>query len=183
VIVTCPGCAKRYNFDEGRLAGRATATLKCPNCGGSIAVAAPDPGDRTTRLDADASLIPRSGKVPGGDVVMPADRRVSLAVLQGQDSGRIFPLDKPRVVLGRGDSDIVLNDAEVSRQHACIEIHGARVVLKDLGSTNGTFVDDVKVSQAELENRAEFRVGGTRLMLILTDIRPESETDEPEMLA
>lgn len=175
MIVTCPGCSKRYNFDESRLGGRPSASLRCPNCGVAITVAAPDPGDQTTRLDADASLIPKSAKVPGGDMVMPAARRISLAVLQGQDSGKIFPVDKPRVVLGRGDSDIVLNDGEVSRQHACIEVHGQRVVLKDLGSTNGTFMDEVKVSQAELENRAEFRVGGTRLMLILTDLKPEEE--------
>jgi predicted Zn finger-like uncharacterized protein len=179
VIVTCPGCAKRYNFDEGKLGGRPSATLRCPNCRGTITVSAPDPGDQTTRLDADASLIPQSPRVPGGDLVLPADRRISLAVLQGQDSGRIIPIDKPRVVLGRGDSDVVLNDAEVSRQHACIEVRGQRVVLKDLGSTNGVFVDEVKVAQAELENRAEFRVGGTRLMLILTEVRPEAE---PEVL-
>ena len=178
MIVTCPGCGKRYNFDESRLAGRSSAKLKCPNCNAAISIAAPDPGDRTTRLDADASLLPKSSKVPGGDMAMPPGRRVSLAVLQGQDSGRIFPVDKPRVVLGRGDSDIVLNDAEVSRQHACIEIHGQRVVLKDLGSTNGTFMDDIKVTQAELENRAEFRVGGTRLMLIVADIRTEAEAPE-----
>lgn len=178
MIVTCPGCAKRYNFDEARLGGRPSATIKCPNCAAPIVIAAPDPGDRTTRLDVDASLIPKSAKVPGGDLAMPLGRRLSLAVLQGQDSGRIFPIDKPRVVLGRGDSDIVLNDAEVSRQHACIEVHGQRVVLKDLGSTNGTFMEDVKVSQSELENRAEFRIGGTRLMLILTDIPQEMETLE-----
>ena len=41
--------------------------------------------------------------------------------------------------------------------------------MRDLGSTNGVFVNDRKVSEAEIENRGEFRVGGTKLMLILTE--------------
>jgi len=143
-----------------------------------ITVTAADPGDQTTRLDQDANLLSKSAKVPQGDLSMPSERRLSLAVLQGKDSGRIFLIDKPRMVLGRGEADIVLNDTEVSRQHASIEVHGSRVVLKDLGSTNGTFVNEVKVSQSEIENRAEFRLGGTRLMLILTEVKGDLETLE-----
>ena len=143
-----------------------------------ISIAATDPGDQTTRLDEDANLLSKSTKVPQGDLSLPTERRLSLAVLQGKDSGRIFLVDKPRVILGRGEADIVLNDTEVSRQHAAIEVHGARVVLKDLGSTNGIFVNDVKVSQGEIENRMEFRLGGTRLMLIMTDTTADLETLE-----
>ncbi len=143
-----------------------------------ISIAATDPGDETTRLDQDANLLSKSTKVPQGDLSLPAERRLSLAVLQGKDSGRIFLVDKPRVILGRGEADIVLNDTEISRQHAAIEVHGARVVLKDLGSTNGIFVNDVKVSQSEIENRTEFRLGGTRLMLIMTDTTADLETLE-----
>jgi hypothetical protein len=38
------------------------------------------------------------------------------------------------------------------------------------------FVNEVKVSQAEIENRTEFRLGGTRLMLILTETESDLET-------
>jgi pSer/pThr/pTyr-binding forkhead associated (FHA) protein len=175
MIVACGGCGKRYKFDVGKLAGRSSATLRCPHCRAPITVTAPDPGDQTTRLDADANLLSKSSKVPEGDLFLPPARRISLAVLHGKDSGRIFPVEQPRVILGRGEADIVLDDSEVSRQHASIEVHGPRVVLKDLGSTNGTFVNDVKIAQAEIDNRAEFRVGGTRLMLILTETESELE--------
>ncbi|OLD64587.1 MAG: hypothetical protein AUI47_05230 [Acidobacteria bacterium 13_1_40CM_2_68_5] len=178
MIVSCGGCARRYNFDLAKLGGRPSARLRCPHCGATITVTAADPGDQTTRLDQDANLLSKSAKVPQGDLSMPTERRLSLAVLQGKDSGRIFLIDKPRMILGRGEADIVLNDTEISRQHACIEIHGSRVVLKDLGSTNGTFVNDVKVSQGEIENRTEFRLGGTRLMLILTEVKGDLETLE-----
>lgn len=176
MIVTCSGCSRRYNFDVAKLAGRPSAKLRCPHCSTMISVAAADPGDQTTRLDQDANLLSKSTKVPQGDLSMPVERRLSLAVLQGKDSGRIFLVDKPRMILGRGEADIVLNDTEVSRQHAAIEVHGGRVVLKDLGSTNGIFVNDVKVSQSEIENRTEFRLGGTRLMLIMTDTTTDLET-------
>ena len=178
MIVTCTGCSKRYKFDVAKLAGRPSARLRCPHCSTTITVAASAPGDQTTRLDQDANLLSKSSKVPQGDLSMPGDRRLSLAVLHGKDSGRIFLVEKPRIILGRGDADVVLNDTEVSRQHAAIEVHAGRVVLRDLGSTNGTFVNDVKVSQTEIDNRAEFRVGGTRLMLILTDTTTDLETLE-----
>lgn len=176
MIVTCGACAKKYKFDEAKLAGRQSVSLTCPNCQGSITVSAADPGDQTSRLDVDALQISRAEKIPGGDLAMPVRRRLSLAVLEGLDSGRIFTIDRPRTVVGRGEADIVINDSEISRQHAAIEVHGARVLVRDMGSTNGVFVNDVKVSQAELENRGEFRLGGTRLMLIVAD--QESDPEE-----
>lgn len=175
MIVSCTGCGKRYTFDVTKLGGRPSATVRCPNCRTTIEVSAADPGNRTTRLDADANLLSRSPRVSGADMAMPQGRRISLAVLDGRDSGRIFQVDRPRVVLGRGDADIVINDSEVSRNHACLEVRGVRVVLRDLGSTNGTFVDEVKITQSEVENRAEFRIGGTRLMLIMTDTESDLE--------
>lgn len=176
MIVDCGGCSKRYRFDPAKLQGRESATLKCPNCKGTITVTAPThPGDRTTRLAADADLLPTSAKVRGGDLVMPSARRISLAVLDGKDKGRIFNVDRPRVTIGRSDADITVEDTEVSRQHAVLEMHGPRCVLKDLGSTNGTFVNDQKITQCEIENHGEFRVGGTRLMLMLIDIEKDLE--------
>ena len=176
MIVACGACDKRYRFDLAKLGGRPGARLRCPACGASIEVTAPpDPGNQTMRLDSDASQIASAGRIPGGDLAMPLSRRLSLAVLQGKDSGRIFPVDKAVVVIGRSGADIVVDDPEVSRQHASVEVHGNRVVLKDLGSTNGTFLNDVKVAQAEIENRGEFRVGSTRLMLIIAEVNTDLE--------
>jgi predicted Zn finger-like uncharacterized protein len=169
MIVTCSGCNKRYNFDESKLSGRASGTLRCPACNTSIKVSAPSPGDQTTRLDADANLVAARPQASEGSPRLPKDERISLAVLEGKNAGQIFQIDRPRVILGRTGADIALDDSEISRQHACLEIHGLRIVLKDLGSTNGTFVDENKISQMEIENRSEFRLGGTRFMLIMTE--------------
>jgi predicted Zn finger-like uncharacterized protein len=99
---------------------------------------------------------------------LPDWERLSLACIAGPEAGRIFEIDKPRVVLGRAGGDVILNDPECSRQHAAIEISDEKVFLVDLGSTNGTYVSDKRITQVELENRSEFDVGSTTLMLIRT---------------
>lgn len=170
MIVACTSCGRRYNLDASRLGGRTSATVRCPNCKNSMQVnVGPPPGDQTTRMDADASLLPAHAKVPQGGLSMPSGVRVSLAVLQGKGAGTIYKVERPSMVIGRVESDINLDDPEVSRQHARLEIQGSRVVLRDLGSTNGIFVNEVKVAEVELQDRAEFRIGGTHLMLILMD--------------
>jgi predicted Zn finger-like uncharacterized protein len=97
---------------------------------------------------------------------LPAGQRLSLACISGPDSGRIFEIDKPRLVIGRANTDIVVADIQCSRQHAVIEVMDEHVFVADLNSTNGTYVNDQRVSRAELDNRMEFEIGTTTLMLI-----------------
>src|SRR5438034_350201 len=62
-----------------------------------------------------------------GELKLPHDRKLSLAVIAGPDAGRIFQIEKPRVVIGREDVDLVLDDPEISRQHAALEVRGEDV--------------------------------------------------------
>jgi predicted Zn finger-like uncharacterized protein len=126
----------------------------------------PPPGQRgTAETDRPRSL----GAIPQGRrLKMPEWERLALACIGGPEQGRIFEIDKPRVILGRANSDIILSDPECSRQHAAIEVAEEKVYLVDLGSTNGTYVAEQRVSQLELENRAEFDIGASTLMLIKT---------------
>ena len=193
MIITCSGCSKRYNFDERKLGGRTSGTLRCPSCNTLIKVTTPSTpapstptplaqtplaqtpsastapvGDQTTRLEIDANLVAARPQAMEGQPHLLSGQRVSLAVLEGKNAGTIYPLERPRITLGRSGADIALDDGEISRQHACIEVYGRRIILKDLGSTNGTFVDENKISQVQVENRSEFRIGASRIMLILT---------------
>ncbi|MFQ5612983.1 MAG: FHA domain-containing protein [Anaerolineae bacterium] len=65
-----------------------------------------------------------------------------LLVQEGDSPRRQWPLDKSTMIIGRGDdSHIVIEDRQVSRQHAAIERDDGGYILKDLGSKNGTFLN------------------------------------------
>ena len=65
---------------------------------------------------------------------------------------------------------MVINDTEASRQHAAVEIRGEIYLVNDLRSTNGTLVDGKKIAEpTELQDKSEFQIGGTTIMLIVTD--------------
>ena len=122
----------------------------------------------TTQTVREGELLSDSGKLRMGAPELPLGKRVSLAVLSGPDQGKMIPVDRPRLVIGRSDAEIVLADAEISRRHAVVEVYGDRFVVRDLNSTNGTFVGDRKITAEELGNQEEFRVGTSRMMFIVT---------------
>jgi predicted Zn finger-like uncharacterized protein len=117
-----------------------------------------------------------SATIAGGDahrmglLQLPKDRRFSLAVIQGAATGQIFQIAKTRTVIGRSGADINLDDPESSRQHAALEIVGDVALLRDLGSTNGTWIDLDRVEQHQLNNQQEFRIGSHVLMFIVTEV-------------
>ena len=90
-------------------------------------------------------------------------------------NGRRRPINPPGVVLGRGtDADIQINVPGVSRRHAEIRLMpegpgGVRVVLVDLGSTNGTLVNGRRSAEAELTDGSTVRIGNTTMTLRLAD--------------
>ena len=86
-----------------------------------------------------------------------------LVVFYGQNLGKRYFLDKDEQIIGRSDSAPICVDQEsVSRKHARIVSmdEGSWRVI-DLGSTNGTFVNDQPVADAELHNGDMVRVGQT----------------------
>jgi predicted Zn finger-like uncharacterized protein len=117
-----------------------------------------------------------SATIAGGDahrmglLQLPKDKRFSLAVIQGAATGQIFPVSKTRTVIGRSGADINLDDPESSRQHAALEIVGDVAILRDLGSTNGTWIDLDRIEQHQLNNQQEFRIGSHVLMFIVTEV-------------
>ncbi len=110
----------------------------------------------------------------GPSPALPSGKRVSLAILTGPRKGEVFNLDRPRALIGReggrANAAIEIPDPEMSRAHAIVECHGSRIVLRDLDSTNGTFIGTERITECELENHGEFRVGRTQFMVILGDL-------------
>ncbi|MBL9013333.1 MAG: GGDEF domain-containing protein [Myxococcales bacterium] len=78
----------------------------------------------------------------------------------GTVMGRRFPLDKPELVIGRLEElDIPLEGEGLSRRHARMFQEGDGWWIEDLGSTNGTHVNDVRVSRHRLTDGDQIRCG------------------------
>jgi pSer/pThr/pTyr-binding forkhead associated (FHA) protein len=96
-----------------------------------------------------------------------ADRaRPPAAQTRLEGRGATYLLSKPVNVLGRGaDTDVRIDDPGISRRHAEVLLHAdGRASVRDLGSTNGTFVDEQTVREIELHDGDTLRVGTTALV-------------------
>ena len=101
-----------------------------------------------------------------------AERQGFLLVLAGPQFGDVFPLPPGReIVVGRReDADLRIVDEAVSRRHAAVRVEGARAVLRDLDSANGTWVDGSRVDEVRLADGARFQIGGaTTLKFVWAD--------------
>jgi pSer/pThr/pTyr-binding forkhead associated (FHA) protein len=192
LIIECTSCQSRYQYDEDRFDRKPAKKIKCAKCGSVFEIQnpafAPKPepsiGDSTfarptetrTRLPepqdttAEAPLPERATGPQDTAPQLPVGRRISLAILAGPDAGTVYRVEKPRITIGRSGADLTINDTEASRQHAALEVREGLITVEDLKSTNGTIVDGEKLTQpAELQDKSEFQIGTTTLMLIMTD--------------
>ncbi|HEV8700492.1 MAG TPA: GGDEF domain-containing protein [Candidatus Polarisedimenticolia bacterium] len=120
----------------------------------------------------------RTMAIPRADIEGVRFRKAhaSLVVLQGAEIGRDFLLRRRTTVLGRGpEADIRLPDDLASREHARVEVRwdrgkrNASFHLTDLGSTNGTLVNNRLVESTELRENDKIQIGMTVLKFDLLD--------------
>jgi DNA-binding NtrC family response regulator len=95
------------------------------------------------------------------------DGTFAVTVATGPDGGKSLVLDgssPSRLLVGKSEAcDLRLADPEVSRRHCALELSGARLRVTDLGSSNGTFVDHVAVTDGFLRGGETLRLGSTEL--------------------
>lgn len=85
----------------------------------------------------------------------------------GPTVGKVTALTTPEVTIGRETSNtITINDAEVSRRHAKMELHGSAYVIEDLGSTNGTFVNGKRITGTQVLNAGDVVSFGETIVLV-----------------
>ncbi|MQA10644.1 MAG: FHA domain-containing protein [Pseudonocardiaceae bacterium] len=88
-----------------------------------------------------------------------------LEIARGPGGVRWFTLDAGTTTAGRGrDCGIVLDDPTVSRRHAEFRHSGAGVIVADVGSLNGTYVNNTPVDQAPLTDGDQVWIGKFRLV-------------------
>ncbi len=175
MIIECTECGAKYKYPDEKFGSEKVKKVKCTKCQQTFEIINPFLNGDENSQPSRTRKIEHSTGVSGsraaqiGMLRLPPDKKLSIAVLEGTDSGQIFKIEKPSVLIGRADADMILNDSESSRQHALLEVRGDLVTLKDLGSTNGTFMDGEKITEKELENQDEFHIGSSTLMLIVTE--------------
>ncbi len=125
------------------------------------------------RLDANIRLTLADGDVlrigdpaTGNFVTLTYHNPAAARVAQAATVARSYPLDPsdPQITIGREGSDIVLENPQVSRNHAAIDRAGGKHVLRDAGSTNGTFVNGQRISQHTLVPGDVIQIGAFKLV-------------------
>jgi DNA-binding NtrC family response regulator len=100
----------------------------------------------------------------GANDVGITERQCQLVVLSGPEQGRVVEVARTPFVVGKGDEcDLVLTDPTVSRQHFSIEAVQGAFVIRDPGSTNGTWLDALRIREAWLRPGTVVRAGQQEL--------------------
>lgn len=123
------------------------------------------PMDRTHAMPRVGANV---GSAPLLSVAQPAVQTpppASLSPLLGDLAGREFPISKTLLSIGRGlDNDLVIDDPRVSRHHAQITFRHGHYLLRDLRSTNGSFVNSQSIEAVVLAPGDVVSIGGFELV-------------------
>jgi DNA-binding NtrC family response regulator len=116
----------------------------------------------TRVIDASAAIVRQRG-------------RGRLLIVKGKDRGESIAVGDQAITLGSGSgSDILLSDPTVSRRHLGVEPGSDGVIVRDLGSTNGSFVQGARFQELTLGFGAEVTIGHTVLKYV-----PDEEAVDP----
>lgn len=100
--------------------------------------------------------------------------KCKLVVLEGADKGRELILNKTAINVGtKTNNDLVIIDETVSRNHFEIVKEKDGYIARDLTSTNGTFIDGVKIKEAFISSGSFIKVGKTKIKFLPEDERIE----------
>lgn len=122
------------------------------------------------------AIPPGLADAPGETV---ADPRVVLRGVGGRYHGRSFTLGQPRLI-GRGsDADVRIDDPGFAERHARLDLKGDAILLRDLGSAEGTVVNGVIVRDAILKPGDQLMFDANHRFVIEAPARTLSGTPDP----
>jgi predicted Zn finger-like uncharacterized protein len=169
----CSKCGTQHLLKDAQIGDQAKVQFRCSKCGETTVVEVERRTDRTQVITPMPSFARRGGSAGLGDTMaseyqglaLPVGKAITLSVIAGPAKGLVYPITKPRVVIGRTGADLEINDPEVSRWHCAVEVKGDVIRLRDLDSTNGTYYGEERVRAAELKHLCEFRIGSTVVLV------------------
>lgn len=108
-------------------------------------------------------FAPEFNEEATGPITIAVDRLVCVV---GPDMGQTYPVRQQQMVIGRCDADIVLSGTDVSRRHARLVMSDAKLVIEDLGSSNGTYVNGTRITdRTRIEVGDHIQLGSTILVV------------------
>ncbi len=110
-------------------------------------------------------------------------RKAKLALLDGPDAGKELVVDRDVIRVGQSDdNDLVISDKTVSRHHFEILKDKDGYLLRDLGSTNGTFYEGSRIKEVFLLSGAVIRAGATQIKFMPIEERVQIVASDKEKL-
>ena len=106
--------------------------------------------------------------------------RVVMRGVSGSTFGKTFALHGTMTVGRASECDISIPTDEVSRQHAKLQVMPDGVAVEDMGSANGTFINDKRVHTGKLAPGDELRLDTVRFMLVAPHLEMQQVTRAPE---
>jgi hypothetical protein len=154
----CPGCGHLNRSKTGGKESSASKKIKSSSQDSPPVKTMLFPVDASLK-DDEKSVIERA--TAGRTAALSPNHTIALTIVEGDQKGKRFMIEKPNVLIGRSQTDIMLKDFEVSRRHCKISCYNDLVVLQDLGSANGTLLNQNLVRKAFLKDQDKIQVGGT----------------------
>jgi hypothetical protein len=179
--VRCLHCSAQVELDDRRVKGRKMAQIRCWMCAQSSVVDLLPPDVQSSTIVTDpvatqdrpfvASRLEQSASAREATLDLPEGKSIAISVVAGSSQGLERGMTLPLVTIGRlrGGADFEIDDPMISRLHCAVEVKNDAVYLRDLRSTNGTYVADKRVLATQIDDSTEFRIGASTLRV---SIRP-----------
>ena len=118
-------------------------------------------------LQEQLALLSTEDRAVVSEIQSSQGEKAMILITRGSHKGSRFLITAEGASIGRtAESAIFLDDVTVSRTHATVQKNGKDFVLKDAGSLNGTYINNVSISEHALVSGDEFQIGKFHLLFI-----------------